>query len=275
MMTSDSKVSPTVEQLIFARRDAFAAARDLYLTVVLNSLSIGPLDGERTYNRDRSVFVQYLNPEILACYGLEINGAHAGIIQLNAIRATRLAVLATDHHLIIPLSYMFEIAWINNFIRSIEPLVINGLVQYASSVPDLSDYRDIKVNEYRRDSLNPYSNFNPRRIVAHDHLIWAPRPGRSTAVDIGERWRKALSPKGDLHTLVRSTAIRQRRTQARVERILVKTPERLEGQAFIKRFVQQILPTEITAIDSSTLAFLLSKRISGELCCRLQCHGAC
>ena len=119
-------------------------------------------------------------------------------------------------------------------------------------------YRDIKALEYRRDDTNAYRKSDAKIITGHRNLIWTPRPGRTTADDISDQWRRALSSTGDLSGIVRSIARRRRRTYARVERTLEKTPERLDGQAFIKRFVERTLPAEITQSDANSLAHFLS-----------------
>jgi hypothetical protein len=166
--------------------------------------------------------------------------------------------LATDQYLVFPSSYIFEITWFGNFLAYIEPLIAGGHIRYTSPVPDLADYREIKVYEYRRDSENLYAMFNPKDISCHGSLIWTPRPGRSTAIDIGDRWENALAPGGSLHSLTRTIAKQRRHRYVKIERALERIPERLDGQAFIKRFVEPTLPAPVTPADSNKLAFFLS-----------------
>src|SRR5690606_21811175 len=85
-----------------------------------------------------------------------VNGEHAGLVLTQALAATRLALLVTERHLLIPASYIFEIPWYRIFLGCLEPLVRVGAVRYVSPVPDLADYREMKVQEYRRDVVNPY-----------------------------------------------------------------------------------------------------------------------
>ncbi len=257
MTTIDPEATPGTDQIVLARRDAFVAARDLYLTVALGAMPSGRIDASR-FDRGRPVFVQYFNPEIFACYGLEINGSHSGAILRNALLATRLALLATDRHLIFPSSYIFEVKWFDHYLRLARPLVGAGHIRYTAPVAGLAEYREIKVLEYRKESANPYLAYDESRLSAHRQLIWAPRPGQSTATDIGAQWRIALAPGGDLHGLVRSVAIQRHRTYGRTENFLLKTPERLDGQAFIRRFVEQTLATTIPNEHSRSLAFFLS-----------------
>ncbi|MFI0370830.1 hypothetical protein ACH35V_23415 [Actinomadura sp. 1N219] len=252
---------PAPAQHVWARRDAFVAARDIYVTAVLGKAPAaqgfatnGPIP-----QRDRPLFVQYTNPEILACYGARVEGEHAGLVLTQALDATRLALLLTERHLLIPASYIFEIPWYRIFLGCLEPLVRTGAVRYTSPVPDLADYREMKVHEYRSDPLNPYRHGGLRGICADPDFLWAPRHGGGTAAGIGDQWRTALQPGGDLHALARGTAHRWQRPRARAERLLTKLPERLEGQAFIGRFVEQALPIPLTPAERTRLAFFLSR----------------
>lgn len=259
-MTSDTRLhaEEVVDQLILARRDAFAAARDLYLTVVLGAVSHAGVAGEGRYDRSRPVFVQFLNPEVLACYGYRVNGRHSSAVLRNALTATRVALLSTDRYLVFPSSYIFEVAWFDLFLADVRPLVAAGHIRYTSPGPDLGEYRESKLFEYRNDRDSPYRAFDPARVTAYGGLPWTPRPGGSTAVDIGERWKTSLMPGGALHGLVRSTVERGRRGYTKTERNLAKIPGRLAGQAFIKRFVEHLLPVPLGAADGNALAFFLS-----------------
>ncbi|SPT50063.1 hypothetical protein [Actinomadura madurae] len=256
----DELERPKPTQAVWARRDAFVAARDIYVTAVLGrAVAQGITGGGSTYRRDRPLFVQYTNPEILACYGIEVRGEHAGLVLTQALEATRLALLLTERHLLIPASYIFEIPWYRIFLGCLEPLVRTGTVRYISPVPDLIDYREMKVHEYRHDPLNPYHRAGLRGICSDPDFMWAPRHGTATAVGIGDLWRDALQPGGDLHGIVRGTARRWHRPHGRVERLLARTPDRLEGQAFIARFVERTLPTRLNPAESTRLAFFLSR----------------
>ncbi|WP_329086837.1 hypothetical protein OG979_27230 [Actinomadura citrea] len=258
-MMGDELERPAPAQDVWARRDAFVAARDIYVTAMLGGTAQGVGDGRSAYRRDRSLFVQYTNPEILACYGTQAGGEHAGLILAQALDATRLALLLTERHLLIPASYIFEIPWYRIFLGCLEPLMHAGAIRYISPVPDLTDYREMKVHEYRRDPLNPYHHAELPRTCVDPDFMWAPRHGRATAAGIGDLWRDALQPGGDLHGIVRETAHRWRRPYGRAERLLERTPERLDGQAFIARFVERTLPTRPTPAERTALAFFLSR----------------
>lgn len=251
---------PRSTQHVWARRDAFVAARDIYVTAVLGKSAVQHSFGPTpAYRRERPLFVQYTNPEILACYGTRVNGEHAGLVLTQALAATRLALLLTERHLLIPASYIFEIPWYRIFLGCLEPLVRVGAVRYVSPVPDLADYREMKVQEYRRDAVNPYRHAALRGVCADPDFMWAPRYGSGTAVGIGDLWREAIQPGGDLYGIVRWTARRRHRPHSRAERLLARTPDRLEGQAFIKRFVERTLPVPLNPAESTRLAFFLSR----------------
>ncbi|MFI0355147.1 hypothetical protein [Actinomadura sp. 9N407] len=239
---------------VVARRDAFTAMRDIYVTAVLGKAVLP--DNVVDYQRERPVFVQYTNPEVLACYGRDVSGTHGDLMLAQALDATRLAVLLTESHLVVPASYLFEIPWYRIFLGCLQPLIDAGAVRYTSPVPDLAAYQEMKAAEYRRDRVNTYLGATAPRYPG---LMWAPRHGGGVAGDIGELWRKALLPGGDLHGVVTGTARRWRRSHLRAERMLARTPERLEGQAFIARFVEPTLPTPPAPAERALLAFFLSR----------------
>jgi hypothetical protein len=247
-------------QQVWARRDAFVAARDIYVTAVLGKAVTQPPPGARgAYKRERPLFIQYTNPEILACYGVDVSERHAALTLTQALDVTRLALLLTDRHLLIPASYIFEIPWYPIFLGCMEPLVREGALRYVSPVPGLADYREMKVHEYRRDRHNPYRHTAVRGICSDRDFTWAPRHGGGTAAGIGDLWREALQPGGELHGITRGTAHRWHRPRGRAERLLAKTPERLEGQAFIARFVERTLPVPLSPAESTSVAFFLSR----------------
>lgn len=248
-------------QRIMARRDAFVAARDLYVGVLLDKFSReSPFaaGGGDAYRRERSIFVQYMNPEVLSCYGRDIAGGQAERILSQAVSATRVAVLLTDRYLIFPASSIFEVPWFHIFLERVEPLIHEDVVRYTSPTPELAAYRDIKAREYRRDEDNPYLN-RPPRLLAHPDLVWHPRRGRSTAADITDLWQAALTPGNDLHPLVKTATRIWGRSHRRVEALLAKVPDRLEGQAFIKRFVLDTLPAGLPDREDTLLALFLSR----------------
>ncbi|MET8140693.1 hypothetical protein ABZU32_10325 [Sphaerisporangium sp. NPDC005288] len=214
-------------------------------------------DERGVYRRERSLFMHYVNPEILACQGRDATGHDTGRILEQALRTTRLAVLLTDAYLIFPSSYMFELPWFAVFLERMAPLVREGLVRHTSPTPELTAYRDLKAREYRHDERNPYSA-PPPRLRSAPEPMWYPRFGRPTAAGITELWVRALAPGGDLTGVVHAMARAWRRPHGRVANILAKSPDRLEGQAFVARFVARTLPAPVPGDAGSLLALFLS-----------------
>ncbi|MEU8266786.1 hypothetical protein AB0B89_06420 [Sphaerisporangium sp. NPDC049002] len=242
-----------VVQRVLARRDAFTAARDLSVNILMDRPATAD---EGSYRRERSLFIQYVNPEILACYGKDVTRGDVGQILTQALRATRLAVLLTDAYLIFPSSYMFELPWFDVFLAGIEPLIHEGLIRHTSRTPELTAYQDTKVREYRRDERNPYSTSH--RVHIEPDLAWYPHFGKPTSAGIADQWSAALAPEGGLSGVVHAVARAWHRPYERVARIMAKSPERLEGQAFVKRFVERTLPGPVPDDADSLLGLFLS-----------------
>ncbi|MDH2429119.1 hypothetical protein [Sphaerisporangium sp. TRM90804] len=252
---------PERGQGVVARRDAYAAARDMYVNVLLQGPRAGAgwaRDGAHGYRRERSLFIQYLNPEILACYGKDVARGDATQVLTQALTATRLAVLLTDAYLIFPSSYMFELPWFDVFLGCIDPLVHEGLVRHTSPTPELAAYRDMKAREYRRDETNPYVSPASRHVRVEPDLGWYPRHGRPTTDGIADLWGKALAPEGELSAVVHAVARAWHRPYRRVEKIMSRSPERLEGQAFVPRFVRGTLPGPVPGQAGTLLGLFIS-----------------
>ncbi|MFC4586099.1 hypothetical protein [Sphaerisporangium corydalis] len=242
-------------QRIVARRDAFTAARDLHVNVRMERPAAPP-EGTDVYRRERSLFIQYVNPEILACHGMDATRDDAGQIMTQALSATRLAVLLTDAYLIFPSSYIFELPWFDEFLARIAPLVHDGLVRHTSATPELTAYQEKKALEYRQDERNPYSGAH--RVHAFPDLVWYPHFGKPVSIGIAEMWARALTPEGDLSGVVHSVVRAFHRPYGRVERAMAKSPERLQGQAFVRRFVERTLPGPLPGDAGSLLGLFLS-----------------
>ena len=181
-----------MKQTVDARKDAFIAGRDIYISPEhargnLRSPGIKGPAINTDYDRNRAVFIQYLNPEILACYGWPPGKATYRQILTNALRATRLAVLATDGALAFPVSYVYEAPYFPAYLREVRPLVAQGFISYISPYRSITDYGDSKIAEYRTDTQNPYTADATRRIRESD-LQWMPRMGKSTAGEITSAW---------------------------------------------------------------------------------------
>lgn len=242
-----------------SRRDLYGAGRDLHVSLNLPSNSTAEeqsLPGHG-YDRNRPLFIQYLNPEVLSCYGLSSKTVHADKILRNSLRATRLAVLLTDACLVFPVSYIFESPCFPQFLREISPLVSSGDVSYAAPVVDIYAYREIKVEEYRNDPVNPYMATRPE--IAHQDLTWQPRLASSTAEDIETAWYVALEDGGEFSGIVQTISKRSSGGTEGIEEALHLAPERLAGQALVGRFVQSALPVALTSREMTRINMLLSR----------------
>ncbi|MER5335284.1 hypothetical protein [Micromonospora sp. NPDC002717] len=248
------------QQDVSARRDGYVAGRDLHLHVAGQQLSLYPEERfatPLTYDRARPIFVQYLNPEIRSCYGRPPTASFTETDLSQALHATRLAVLATDEHLILPASYLFEVPSLSVFLTRIRSLVVRGTVHYSSHIADLDSYVEHKAVEYRSDVRNPYE-LTPHRSLT-DGLVWRPRYAQNTATDIGESWRAALEPDGQLAGTLTGIARRWPARLGDVETHLREVPERLDGQAFISRFVRATVPVTLDAEERARVDMFLSR----------------
>ncbi|GAB4050167.1 hypothetical protein GCM10028775_21360 [Catellatospora paridis] len=236
-------------QIAEASRDAFTAGRDLHLTFG----SPGILPQHASNLRVRPIFIQYLNPEVLACYG--IGRAEPSVLP-RALHATRLAVLATEGHLILPASYLFEVPCMPRFLSNVSALIEARVLRYSSHLSDLNEYVQHKASEYRADSINPYTGRFAKGSLAR--IAWQPRYAADTASDIAREWDSALT-QGLLTPLLTSITAREPSRALQSERSLREVPNRLAGQAFIGRFVRDSLPFRINPHERTKIDHFLSR----------------
>ncbi|RKN22597.1 hypothetical protein D7147_08100 [Micromonospora musae] len=249
------------QQDINPRRDGYVAGRDLHLHLPAQQLSLYPEERfttPLTYDRARPIFLQYLNPEIRSCYGRPPTARFTETDLSQALHATRLAVLATDEELVLPASYLFEVPVLSVFLTRIRPLVVRGVVHYSSHIADLDSYVEHKAVEYRGDARNPYDLTPHRRLI--DGLVWRPRYAQNTASDIAQSWRDALDSHGQLASTLVSVSRRWPDRAGDVETHLREVPERLEGQAFVGRFVRATVPVPLEAEERSRVDMFLSRQ---------------
>lgn len=245
---------------ISAERDTYVSGRDQYLIVdqlpfETWTQSANP-GNQGAYDRSRPIFVQYLNPEIRACYGKQYRARNAGKDLADALHATRLAILCTEGSLIFPASYLFEVPILPRFLESIEYLRRAGCINYSTHIAGLDSYVEHKAPEYRNDSRNPYARHARKSVT--EGLVWHPRFSSSAAEDIAEDWQQAFQENGVLMPALRSLAVRWP-TSEDPESILREVPSRLDGQAFIGRFVRNVIPVNLLPEESITVDFFLSR----------------
>lgn len=224
-------------------------------------LAPGGSSGEpaRRDARSRPVFVQYLNPEVLGCYGLRILGSDNRVLLVSAIRSTRLAALATDAYLLVPASCMFEVPNSQEFLRATEPLIRAGVLRYAASVPDLDAYRESKVQEYRGEPANPYMSRTPAIYKWRSSFVAEPRRVSTTASDIGYEWSRSLSAGGPLHGIQQSLTQRRPGREACLVKELESVPKRLHGRAFLGRNVRTATRLRFSDVEALRIDFFLSR----------------
>lgn len=155
-----------------------------------------------------------------------------------------------------PASYLFEVPILSIFLERIRPLVDTGTVHYSSHISDLASYVEHKALEYRRDVRNPYELAPDRRLT--DGLVWRPRYAQNTATDIGDSWQDAVRPGGQLATTVASISRRWSRS-GDLENHLRDVPERLDGQAFVSRFVQEAVSLPLGGEERARIGMFLSR----------------
>lgn len=209
--------------------------------------------------RSRPVFVQYLNPEVLGCYGLRILGSDNRVLLASAIRSTRLAILTTDAYLLVPASCMFEVPNSQEFLRATEPLIRAGALRYAASVPDLEAYRESKVPEYREEPANPYIGNAPAIRKWRSSFLAEPRRVSTTASDIGHEWSRGLSPGRPLHGIQQSLTQRRPGRESYLAKELESVPKRLHGRAFIGRNVRKATRLRFSDVEALRIDFFLSR----------------
>lgn len=249
MVASVTSMSENRSQVVAGVRDAYVAGRDIYLSGVRQ---IGP-----AYDRNRPVFLQYLNPEILHCYGFPVRRGEPQLTTEQALYATRLAVLATDANLVMPASYLFEVPGIPRLLERLRGLVSLRQVAYCAPMRDVMRYGERKAAEYRADPQNPY--VTPTSLaIAHD-LTWSPRGAGSTADHIADRWDAALSRDGELARLVASLAKHWPPGHREPEGELRAVPERLREQAFVSRFVAQVIPARPHPEELASIGWFVSR----------------
>src|SRR5258708_19647285 len=100
--------------------------------------------------------------------------------------------------LVMPAAYLFEVPFINDFIRHLAPVREAGLLGFTSPSPDLPRYVPTKRHEYRGDrTLFPsYFDSRDRTMAADTSLLWVPRVERSSAEDIAVAWRSESTAGG-------------------------------------------------------------------------------
>jgi hypothetical protein len=207
----------------------------------------------------RRVFVQYLNPEILRLYGARSRFTERGLLE-RALRITRYAALISEQDIILPQSYLYEVHYVDAFLRSLSVLRHAALLSVASETAEAAAYVPRKRREYRGE----LTLFDAYGAEPDDELIgtleWAPRVLRSTAADIAAEWRTELQTDGLWDKLLTRTAkAGLNRLPSLLDSAIESVPDRLDGQAFILRFALPLLPAVPDGRAVTQIDMLLSR----------------
>jgi nucleoside phosphorylase len=203
-----------------------------------------------------------MNPEICSLYGVRSNG-HSKQLHNEWIRLAKYAVVISTHGLVIPASYLFEIRSIDGFLKELSPVRAAGLFHLASATADLVEYAADKRHEYRDEKQLHAKYQNAEQLdgtIPEERLIWLPRSGSASA-QITEMWRSELVngygiwqvPLEDKHNK------RQLVLPSIMESAIYSAPDKLDGRAFVYRFLEPLLPFDPDAAAGSKIKMLISR----------------
>lgn len=208
----------------------------------------------------KPVFLQFINPEILQLYGVLKHFPPNALSRL-ALLLSRYALLISDGILVMPASYLFEVPFIQTLLDNLAPIRDAGLLGFASPAPDLYQYAPAKRHEYRNEpNLFPaYFQHADDHIGDANSLIWIPRVLRSSAQDITAAWHAESHHGGLWDQLQASGRNGQSPHRSRVETEIANVPVRLEGRAFVARYVLPLIPLEFGPREETLVSLLISR----------------
>ena len=206
----------------------------------------------------KRIFIQYLNPEILSLYGVTQHLNDDNLL-VNSLKLTAYALLLSDDALIIPESYLFQLNFIDRFLKEVEVLRAAGILQLAGPTPDLTRYATSKKQEYRDEpTLFPkYEREDP--AILKKPLVWAPRIKRSASQDISVLWRSELHINGLWREILKTKTAKDINQLYKIEDIIHSVPDDLEGKAFIYRYAKQLLEISLTLVEETQISMMISR----------------
>ncbi len=206
------------------------------------------------------IFVQWLNPEILAFYGIR-HRIGSRDLQRVARLLGRWGILVAQRGVVLPYTYLHEVAEIDAFLRDLHAAQLFGLVHVTSSSPVAADVVAKKRHEYRAE-LELFPRYAPDvRLADLSELDWLPRTGTSASGEITSLWLAGLEQDGGVWWEILSLSARRGlfRHFGRIEERIAAVPDKLDGQAFIARFALPLIGLDLEIADRSRVAELVSR----------------
>lgn len=204
----------------------------------------------------RPLFIQFLNPEILALYGVKLPLEKNAYLQV--LQIIRYGFLISRDRIILPGSYLFEVPGIDKVLRSIALIIRAGIVYIASPSATLTLYAEQKRREYRDETLL-FDRYTTRsEMNLYNDLRFSPRVARSSAVDISAAWAKEMDTGGILDYVLHNRP-KCRKNLSSLEKSISAVPYHLDGRAFITRFVLPFFPFTPMVQDVTKISFFISR----------------
>jgi predicted nucleotide-binding protein len=206
--------------------------------------------------RPRRIFVQFINPELLALYGCQHTDKQLLAI---ATRLARISLMVAEDGLVLPRSYLMEVRIIDLFLEYLKAASAGGLVRVASESPAALEFLAKKRREYRTQAEMFPGYVDEAAAPDLDPALWTPR-SRSSSGDISEAWIEQLRSGGLWHEILAQGARPHiDRPLGRIENEIESTPYRLDGRAFIFRYVSELLSVDLDASQRVAVEMLISR----------------
>jgi len=200
------------------------------------------------------VFVQIFNPEMMALHDLR---PEVRTIERAAYVYFRYAFLLASDCVIMPASYLFEVAGLSDFLRPLEPLIGEGALQLANPTLNLDSYWDVKQKKEYRDRA-AYGAKPDLRSQTSIPIV--PRIWRSTSRDISDSWQTGIGDPASWFSTVFARLVSEGGyTPETVEYAFSNLPMLLDNRAFIREFVERALRMPLTPHERLQLAYFLSR----------------
>jgi class 3 adenylate cyclase len=207
------------------------------------------------------VFFHCLNPEILKLYG------GSSLLQRSLFNAAmlllRYAIVVATDGVILPISYLFEVSFIDTLLHELAPVREAGLLYLSSPTDDFLSYARKLQREYRdAPTLFPHI-MAPDRVLRSSSLrdvLLALRYRFSASGHIGNAWHADLASDDSVWRKMWPDLERKAgASPATLESRIDSVPQRLDKRAFILPFVRPLLPVKLTPRAITAVNVLLSR----------------